>query len=343
MKNNLERAALVQTTGAVASVSEQMAAGLWAAAEQFGISRDDGFPARVCTMAFGNGLHLGAREPEKARLFHEVLRQELPLPPASIAEAKQLACELCADGHVVQPFYGQVLPRFLESAGLRLGTDARFPLAGSGVMEAVAACGLLGLECWQTSPEMAGRWLEVFDSMSLEDKFLTTRLFVWVDTGCVPFDVPLIEFSCGFYSGKPKRRAFINRGIAETLPAASRRDDRWDLAFWSLAAWDYGRAFASDLAKVRELFAEVVASDEIEGLSRVYFDSVINVMENNGGRLDLLRSTLTYFANAYEGKLALRYCRGEQPRLLVQRAFDYAAWMGLLSAFPQQLQAHGAG
>lgn len=98
MKNNLERAALAQTTGAVASVGEQMAAGLWAAAEQFGISRDDGFPARVCTMAFGNGLHLGAREPEKAPLFHEVLRQELPLSPASIADAKQLACELCADG-----------------------------------------------------------------------------------------------------------------------------------------------------------------------------------------------------------------------------------------------------
>ena len=39
----------------------------------------------------------------------------------------------------------------------------------------------------------------------------------------------------------------------------------------------------------------------------------IGVMQDNGGRLDELRSTPTHFSATFHGRLAISYCRREQP------------------------------
>jgi len=338
MKNNLDRAAMALLPEAPASVSERMAAGLWAAAVQFGIKCDAWFQFRVCAVGFGNGLLLGAREPEAAPRYLEVLQRDLPLPSGCLTEATRLACEHCTDGCVVQPFWEHVLPQLLGSTGIALDMDSRFPLAGRRqLLRAVAASARLGLECCEANPGMAARWMEVTKSMSNEDLFLTTRLYIWVATGYVPFASPLIEFSCGFYADppKPKERAFINAGLAKVLPVALLQDNPWALGFWSNAGWNYGRGFASERQQVRELVEELGSREVLDFLMSHYADTVIDIADGNGGRLDLVRSTLKHFASTRQGKLALIYGRGEQPRLRVQRAFDYAAWMGLVSVLPQ--------
>ncbi len=345
MKDNLDRAAMALLPGAPASISEQMAAGLVAAAVQFGITQDEWFQFRLCAIGFGNGLLLGARDPEAAPRYLEVLRRDLPLPDGCLAEATRLACEHCANGAVVQPFWGQVLPQLLRSTGIVLDLDSLFPVAGRAkFLRAVIASARLGLECWECNAEMAARWMEETKLMSNEEVFLTTRLFIWVHTDYVPFDSPLIEFSCGFYADPPwpKQRAFINEGLAKVLPVALLQANPWHLGFWSNAGWNYGRAFASDRQRVYELVEELGAPEVFASIRTSYTNTVIDVAEQNDGRLDLLRSTLKYFATTGQNKLAQIYCRGEQPRLLVQRAFNYAAWMGVVSALPQPVKQANA-
>ena len=227
MKNNLDRAVTALLPEAPASVSEQMAAGLLAAAVQFGIKCDEWFQFRVCAVGFCNGLLLGAREPEAAPRYLDVLQRDLPLPSGCLAEATRLACEHCTDGCVVQPFWEHVLPQLLVSVGIALDMDSRFPFAGRHkLLRAVAASARLGLECCEANAGMAARWMEVTKSMSNEDLFLSTRLYIWVATGYVPFASQLIEFSCGFYADppRPKARSFINEGLASD--AADKKADK---------------------------------------------------------------------------------------------------------------------
>ena len=323
MKSNRLALTLTEDPRTNASAVE-IASSLLHSFEQFGIVRDAAFAKRSSVIAFTNAVVLAKGKPdETARLFAIVAPSEIGRDLIRTA-AGALASVVSDDDAWVGNLRECLSLHWSQSCGANKADAVRqetiFGLA-------------VGLEVAASHAELAELIFKRTCQLGDENRFLAARLVNWTGNGFRPRVAPFIEFLAGLYLNQPIERDVICPEAEEALACAQLLPDPWRLAFWVEQAWTRGRRFSQKQPGVlRQMLIEAPQANR-EFTLKLYRELVLNAADANG-RVDIERATLAFFGRSEGGRCAVEYCTGDQPRKLARLAFDFAFWIGILSAIP---------
>ena len=321
MKNNnrLHSPAVDAASGTL----EGTAAHLARCAATFGIEKDDNYEARVLAIAFVNGTLFSKWLPDFATEFAAQVRALV-----TIEWDHPQVLDLIQKNPGDEATWVICLRGNLQQALQELPTD----LSPATPLHKILWAAAVGIRAGQSDPKYAETTFKRYETMGTENRFLGSRLSTWALEDFEIRNPPLIEFFEQHYRKTPVERALICREAAETLSAAILLQDPWELRFWTQTGWHRGRLLAENHpAALRPLFDEA-GPKGLNYCHHLFQKCVLGTAKS--GTIDLERAVLRFFAEAHNGVHALVYCRGEERRVLVQAAFDFTLWMGVLSVFP---------
>jgi len=323
MKTNRLSQSSQEETSNVATASE-IVSNLLQFAELFGIARDSDFAQRTCAVAFSNAVMLGKSSPEDAIRLTQILAPTSAEDEFSRMVAQSLASEVSDDDAWVTSL-ARNLSRHISQA-----TDiATRSTEAQQIITAIS----VGLEAGARQAELTDLVSRRVSILGDESRFLAWLLFNWAHNDFRPFAEPFEEYVLAYYPDLPIERRVFRVEARETLVCAKLLPDPWRLSFWVEQAWTRGRRFVEKHPDVlKQLLIESPQGNR-EYTLKLYRSLVLGANEPSG-RVDIERATLAFFALTEDGGCAAEYCAGRQPRKLTRLAFDFAFWMGILSAMP---------
>ena len=323
MKSNRLALPSTEDTRIIATAVE-IASSLLYSIEQFGIVRDADFAKRSSVIAFTNAVVFTKGKPDETAKLLEIVAPTGSDRGVIGSAAAALVTEVPDDDSWVS--------KLRERLSLHWAQYQKTPLTDALHQETIFGMAV-GLEVGASYGELAGMIFKRTCRLGDEDRFLASRLVNWAGNGFRPRVAPFIEFVAGLYLNWPIERDVICPEAVEALACAQLLPDPWRLSFWVEQAWSRGRRFAERRPNsLRQMLVEATQANR-EFTLKLYRELVLNAAAASG-RLDLERSTMAYFARCESGRPAVEYCAGDQPRKLARLAFDFAFWMGILSALP---------
>ena len=307
---------------------EQLADAFLHTASVFGFEDDENLIPRVATLAFCNGVHLVNDSPLKAAEAIERISQSLEM-------GQSRRRELCGGAEAQAPetdSFSTLRVFFRERCGagtLRTGN----PEDVLAIRQLIAEAAVAGLYCRAAAPRLYGWVKEDIVGCQGEQYFLSSRLLFWSGRDGLPNSHPLLELSDGYYRKSPREKELVRDILAELLLRQVDEEDPWQLDNWLATAWKNG-VWIARLApdQVEELARDV--GPRSWALNLEIFDHCVAPQADPGTAASLLASLEAYLAKWHHEGLAQEDCRKANPRMLLQRAVDYALWMGLIAETP---------
>ena len=294
----------------------------------FGIDDDANFEIRALAVAATSGTLLSKWLPDIVTDFVAEVRTIVPLECDDFELNKIIVDDLAHDSTWVTRLREDLLEAIkgLSNNSASLGTNHKLLWA-----MAWGAC------AGRMDSAYAERTVDRYEKLSTENRFICSRLPAWALEDYEARNAPIIEFFEQHYRKTPIEREVICSAAYETLRAASLLRDPWDLMFWAQTGWSRGRLYAKT-DTCRMLFEEAGPA-ALQGCRTLFQDCVLETTRS--GEIQLEKAVHQFFATSHSGVFAQVYCRGEERRVLVQAAFDFSFWMGILSALPLPRDTEG--
>lgn len=292
--------------------------------QDFGFERDARFAGRASVLAFTNALILAKENPADAAKLVEAL--ELPAAFQELARitAAELVAEVPDDDEWVTNLW-RSLPAHWE--------QMLAPKGPNSLNAQIVFSLSVGLAVGTHEVDFAAMLIKRVLLMNVENRFIACRLNDWSDNQFRPLSSPFLEFVSYYYCGQPVERRVMLQEAGETHACASHLPDPWRIAFWVEQGWARGRHLAEQHPDVVRRLLEEASAEDRAFMLKLYQELVIKPAEANG-QVDIEQATLAFFAASEGGRCAVEYCKGDQPQKMARLAFDFALWMGIVSALP---------
>ena len=324
--NRLGQSSLEKTRSAATSL--EIASNLLQFAEHFGVTRDSDFAQRTCAIAFCNGVILSKSAPEDAAKLLQICAPTLAGEELCRNTAQALASEVSDDEAWVTSLARNLWRRISQATNMSTRSEER-----QNLITAIS----MGLEAGTRQAGLTELISRRASNLGDESRFLAWLLFNWARNDFRPFAEPFVEYVLAYYVSLPIERRVVSVEVRETLVCSNLLADPWRLSFWVEQAWTRGRRFVEKHPDVlKQLLIESPQRNR-EYTLMLYRTLVLDAKEPTG-RVDIERATLAFFSLTEDGGCAAEYCAGRQPRKLTRLAFDFAFWMGIVSAIALPLR-----
>ncbi len=291
---------------------------------EFGFERDARFGMRATVLAFTNAVILAKEYPADATRLAAALKLPSAVQELTRITAAELVAEVSDDDSWVDNLWG-VLPAHWAELPV-----AKMP---NSINAQIAFSLSVGIAVGVHQVDFAALIIRRTLLMNEENRFIACRLNDWSDHQFQPLSSPFLEFVSYHYRDRPVERRVMLQSAGETHACAMHLPDPWQIGFWVEQGWARGRHLTEQHPEIVQQLLEELTTEERASTLKLYQNLVIMPAAPHG-RVDIERATLAFFAASEGGCCAIEYCRGDLPRKMVRMAFDFAIWMGIISALP---------